>query len=374
MSKVVSKDFIFTRYLYEKEEVEIAFVLSLLYKKEDESLFWAYELYYSGFYKDLSELLWKVYYDFYASCNPAFEIYLHKKITEILTEKKREDRTLGIVIQNFLIRPFNMDVFFLRLNIAKIHDVVVEGVALDYKKLMYDVFISGKECRLLLEEYYLQYACADPKSKTIEKIIKEYEKAILRTPFIDKHVIVLCKILHLYGLNQNKKMGKNIYICSSDSDGDGGGEYIMYETILAEPKEQLPAYKILSLGALYEINQFNCLHLFTLKRETFDIRAAYLHNWLYYASRSPCWAERIREYGGQIMVEERKVVFLDDDRMEEFYQQYGYEPDEQRKEVQNKSILEIVVAPLEKRTWRTVYEECGFTETRFFEIDVKRIQ
>ena len=48
--------------------------------------------------------------------------------------------------------------------------------------------------------------------------------------------------------------------------------------------------------------------------------------------------------------------------------------DEQRKEVQNKSILEIVVAPLEKRTWRTVYEECGFTETRFFEIDVKRIQ
>ena len=71
--------FIFTRYLYEKEEVELALTFALLNKKDDEALFWAYELYYSGFKSDLIQLLWNIYYNFYASMNPAFQIYLIKK-------------------------------------------------------------------------------------------------------------------------------------------------------------------------------------------------------------------------------------------------------------------------------------------------------
>ena len=77
MSK--ANEFIFTRYLYEKEEVEIALLLSLLYKKEEESLFWAYELFYSGFILELQQLIWKIYYDFYACLNVGFEKYLIKK-------------------------------------------------------------------------------------------------------------------------------------------------------------------------------------------------------------------------------------------------------------------------------------------------------
>ena len=75
-----SVSFVFTRYLYEKEEVKLALLFALLNKKDD-AIFWAYELYYSGFSDELVELLWKMYYDFYATLNPKFEKYLLSKKT-----------------------------------------------------------------------------------------------------------------------------------------------------------------------------------------------------------------------------------------------------------------------------------------------------
>ena len=40
----------FTRYLYIKQDVETGLILSLLDKDKERSLFWAYELFHSGFY------------------------------------------------------------------------------------------------------------------------------------------------------------------------------------------------------------------------------------------------------------------------------------------------------------------------------------
>ena len=45
---------IFTRYLYLHDEVKIALMASLL-NKSNASIFWAYELYYSGFENELVE-------------------------------------------------------------------------------------------------------------------------------------------------------------------------------------------------------------------------------------------------------------------------------------------------------------------------------
>ena len=68
----MSKEIQFTRYLYEKSEVKLALTLCILNKK-DEAVFWAYELYYSGFKTELTELFWTIYYDFYYTLNPSFE-------------------------------------------------------------------------------------------------------------------------------------------------------------------------------------------------------------------------------------------------------------------------------------------------------------
>ena len=74
--------FQFTRYLYDKREVEYSLLLSLLSKKES-AFFWGYELFHSGLIKDLKMLLYKIYYIFYYSKNYNMEIYF---ISEILND------------------------------------------------------------------------------------------------------------------------------------------------------------------------------------------------------------------------------------------------------------------------------------------------
>jgi hypothetical protein len=122
--------FIFTRYLYEKEEVKFALLVELLNKTED-ALFWAYELYYSGFIDELTELLWKIYYDFYATLNPNFENYLIKIFSYDLTNHENE-KLIFMIINDFIIKPYNVDVFILdqlrKTNIEKDYiDILSEG-------------------------------------------------------------------------------------------------------------------------------------------------------------------------------------------------------------------------------------------------------
>ena len=74
-----------------------------------------------------------------------------------------------------------------------------------------------------------------------------------------------------------------------------------------------------------------------------DIREAFLNHWLYYASFSLLWKERIEKYKGIIDSENRQVNFsevddLAEELLQEFYGLYGLEPDEQSIIVQNKSI------------------------------------
>ena len=105
----------FTRYLYIKDEVQLALLVSILNKSE-KSLFWAYELYYSGFHVELFNLLWKIYFDFYYTLNPGFYKYFIKKQKEwSKTEDSFEkNKIIGVVVSNLLIRPHNMDVFLVR--------------------------------------------------------------------------------------------------------------------------------------------------------------------------------------------------------------------------------------------------------------------
>ena len=82
---------VLTRYLYLKDEVKLAFLVSLL-NKSDDAIFWAYELYYSGFKMEFFDYIWTIYYDFFATLNPSFEQYLNK----MLKFDKENDKKIGI--------------------------------------------------------------------------------------------------------------------------------------------------------------------------------------------------------------------------------------------------------------------------------------
>jgi hypothetical protein len=93
----------FTRYLYEFNQVKYSLYYSLLDRKREESLFWAYELYHSGFKYDA----WCSVRDFYVNNYANYNIQITNKFDKLYSEWKEteNDLLLGTVINTISILP-----------------------------------------------------------------------------------------------------------------------------------------------------------------------------------------------------------------------------------------------------------------------------
>jgi hypothetical protein len=223
-----------------------------------------------------------------------------------------------MIINNFIIRPFSLDVFLMRMFVTNFS---VDKSYINNYFIQMDFKIVKKIVLNLLEEkeYILLAACIlkdiseDHIINTLEtilfyfigkgltidnkKIINEF-KIILKVDWFYTRIKLLSKIMNLYVLLNRQILGKNVYV-HVDAE-----EVTMYETIHSDLNEKkdgtkqtiLPAYKILPLAALYPIDAYNYLSLFKLNRENYDIQKAYYDNWLYHASFAPIWKERILKY------------------------------------------------------------------------------
>jgi hypothetical protein len=325
---ILNKEIIFTRYLYIKDEVEIALLTNILEKKE-EAVFWAYELYFSGFQKEVIQYLWDIYYDFFAVLNPSFESYFIKKEKEWI--KNPNDIIIHILVDNLLIRPFNIDVFVLSKNSSKID---IKGKSLsswiqnsNYQMIANYILHSdiNKTYEIIIDIFTQLFPNVDFYK---QKLLKQF-KMCTYTKNINK--ILLSKVMGLFAISNNVIQGKNFYIKVEPS------QVVMYENF--ENKNKL--YRLLNSVCLFGVNENKFLSLFELKRNKIpDIRDAYHNHWLYYASFSPIWKKRIDDFSGKIDYEKKEIVF-EDDLEEEFYNKYNYEPDEQSNELKNKTIPEI---------------------------------
>jgi hypothetical protein len=144
-------------------------------------------------------------------------------------------------------------------------------------------------------------------------------------------------------------MGKNLYLSTSNED------LAQYKTIYSCPDTNFYAYKILPVVTKHAINTENMLGLFTLSRDIHtyeDLQKMYHYHWLYYARNTPIWEKRIQEFDGQSNDEKKDIDFDDEELEEEFYNQFSYEPDEQKIEVQQRNIGTISTTA----TWKTVFE------------------
>jgi len=335
--------FIFTRYLYEKQEVEIALLLALLEKNMEESLFWAYELYYSGFQIELFEYFIRIYYDFYATLNPAFGIYLVIKYNEYFIEKKEvlEDRFISMTIHNFITRPYNVDVFILKQK--KINNISIQSKSLE-EILGTNVFEEITNYILKLENITEEIVekITSTFNNSSRKHLDIYKKYNIDC-IVDLKTLLLFIVMHSYSFIQNKKMGKNIYVIVKED--------VSYQTLNVKP-----SYKTLTSVGLYNINRSAFICLFHLKREKENIENAYLNDWLFYASFCPLWSQRMAFYGGKRNKEKKCILFEEEDLEEEFYNHYNLEPEEQSKEIQNKSISKI---RYDCNNWSTFIETFG---------------
>lgn len=70
-----------TRYLYKVNHVTAALTAAIIDQSDfEEVLFWADELYTSGFKNDLNDVIWTCFYIHFAAVNPLMEKYIRRKL------------------------------------------------------------------------------------------------------------------------------------------------------------------------------------------------------------------------------------------------------------------------------------------------------
>jgi hypothetical protein len=286
-----------TNLLYLKDEVIAAFITSLLNKNEC-AIFWAYELHYSGFNEELFELLEKVYYYFFATLNPNFKPFLNRKITE--WQKTANIQIINSIVSNLLIRPFNLDIFMLVQTCKAIK--------------MPPNFDGDLDALLAAKKYatvakYALHICSESDIGAAKSRL-EY----------------LAQIMQKVTAQNVSISGHKLYLTDEYEPLDIG--------------ETPVPYKILENFCKYSVNNSGLLGAFQLNRPA-DFQQEWLNNWLYYASCSPIWLDRIESHNGIRDDEKHTILFESEDHEEAFYNQFGLEPDEQKRETQQIIIPQI---------------------------------
>jgi uncharacterized protein YejL (UPF0352 family) len=335
--KLPGANLVFTRYLYIKDEVKTALLLSIL-NKSDDAIFWAYELYYSGFKNELYAFIWKIYYDFFATLNPSFSVYLSKKFSN---KDMIEDRLISSIIQNLLIRSFNTDVFLLRTISELFEADAEESVSLecrldneDYRGLAQDILNNKELDEMDVYQRVLNYFKLTNQQKLIKDLMNEMKTNSATTK---SSLILVANILSLINQSKGQSQRKNFYVRVDPE------EVVQYETI--EAADNLKSYRILAQACVCKIGNQSFQNLFQSFRNKYDkkeLKEKYnglasrailekynSDKWLYHASFSPMWFSRIKSCKGYIDYEKNEVKFISEDWEEEFHNRFGLEPDEQ---------------------------------------------
>ena len=349
---------VFTRYLYLKDEVKLSLLISVLNKHTD-AIFWAYELFYSGFQLEMFQLIWTIYYDFFATLNPSFEVYLLKKQIEILSTNANANTLISAIIQDLCIREYNTDIFKLR-QITKMFEVTPDysndiypktlkevtnqikiwGEKKDYASIGY--YILSHNTQFDLFEILLSL---DVHSRVLKGFSKTIQNATDMS--ISHKIIGLVKILtHLMDIDKDKS-----YVESKKYIRVKPHDIIMYDTINdtdtdtindTDTDTNILTYKVLQTACICGIDDLKYLSLFHLERYTTKkLQEIYNEHWLYHASFSPIWKQRIQLYRGYVDYTNQTVQFINDEWLESFYDNFGYEPDEQPLWVKNRVLMDI---------------------------------
>jgi hypothetical protein len=298
--------------------------------------------------------------------NPSFQEYFVKKYKEWTKSccNGDRDRIVALIVGDLLIRPHNLDVFMLRQAVVytkedlscanSIAELLESG---NYLHIA-DFILEGNQSNTIatFKEIVAYFSKKGIKIDE-EKMIKRWKK---NTGYLnmDPSVQLLAFIMQNFSQLANLQMGKKLYMSVEKHD------IVVYETIFKGEETNYRAYKILPLAYLYAIDEDNYLSLFQLERNKIlmddpdGLRKIYWYNWEYYASFSPVWLQRIQKCKGKHNHETKRIEFPEDEEIdwpEEFYSQFGYEPDEQKREIQEKSIRKIE----RERNWEKFFLEHG---------------
>jgi hypothetical protein len=238
---------LFTRYLYIINDVYVSLFDSIIKGKKQEVIFWAFELYYSGFERDVWVFLISLYKEHFEKYNSQkIKKYVDTKYEEWFQNQGRH-YLLATVVSNMCVFSFVISDDLQRLSFGKTK-----------KKIIYSTYKEDD-----VKKYETKIASKDLKHYRILRLACEYST--------EKNYLAMNKRTNIKFL----------------------------EKYLQTPytREQL-------------INIFRC-------------------HWEYYSYNTPVWKERIQNSNGVLDHKNKKVLFDEDIFQDLFYDNYGYEPDEQ---------------------------------------------
>ena len=104
--------FTLTRYLYSRIEVKQSLFISLLQKDIPQSLFWGYELYYSGFQEETFDFINDIYKEIYEKLNPDIKPFIDRMISEWSEcNNDTNDCNIGSIIYTLALREYDIVMF-----------------------------------------------------------------------------------------------------------------------------------------------------------------------------------------------------------------------------------------------------------------------
>lgn len=352
MSKVI-----LTRYLYIYDEVVLAFIESILKKSSlNECYFWISELYLSGFHKQSWELLWFIYFDFYFINNPQFISFIQKK------NKDNSFQSILTIVKNLFKLTHSSQIFITRQYNSQIKkiDYIFRGKKPNWLKNNYPNKFHG--IFRFLDKKLFHYAVSSLPEQIDDtlwdSINKYYKLDFIHTSLLqelyncpyDNSIHKIWSIICLFEFNKEFiSSKKKMYISISNTELQE--IYKIHNAQIPLSKFNNPQiYKTLSFKRVFSIPK--TISAFYLTRECIEnINELIWNHWEYYAYKSPIWKERFDKYKIKIDEENKKIVFEDDDELEDFYNQWGYEPDEQSQETINKRMFHM-----EENNWKKWYD------------------
>ncbi len=316
-----------TRLLYIAEDVKQNIVYCIVLNHKKELSYWLAEYYYSGYKEECMEWLTQIYYIHYALKYPSFEkVILLKRDTY----KSNNDYDILINIANNLRIKESSSLYntvLFQQNIIhrgrkplwlQKYDESLRILLFYYSKADWlKVYNELQKCdREKLNEFYNAVCVYLNDHQPIHNDIVQYYYTISTSYSIDTlKVMIFAMCLHMsvkdtpiiseYGKWLPNKNIINDYITLSET------EY---------PRDMLKNNVHYNTRTIIE------------KKDLLDI----LNNWIEYSYETPIWRERIEYYGGSYNTISKKVEFPNDELLEEYYDTYGYELDEQSNDIYNK--------------------------------------
>jgi len=340
-------ELVLTRYLYHRDEVAHSLVTCLLVKSTfKEALFWVSEMYYSGFQLETWELLWKIYYDFFAIRNPKFERKIQRAHRK-WSQTNKIERLVEVVNYLYHCSTPTFKVFHLRILEEKLPRSIYLGrtpkwlAALGLSKMERNFIRSIHKKSLPDISYYL--SCISNHMDRCFEIVKLYYTKVKgyslgivdykEISYVDKKHILYTLICYL--MMETCEEVAQIRTVALVRKLEQESIDFFKETMAPVS----PVWKTLAQRRLYPVHTL--VGAFPIVRSDAGIEWNQIlwYHWEYYARQCPLWKERFKEFGA--VFADGKIVFANDDLLEEFYEKYGLEPDEQSRECQQKSLRSL---------------------------------